>query len=224
VTRFCDEALWLDGGVAKAQGDPKRVVDAYLMAVAKTENVELAATDTEAAAQLAPPVAAAARTDPDEPLDMFRAVEGRWGSREVEIVGVDLVGPDGQPSHVFQSGDPLEIRLRVHANEPVRDFVFGVGIFNADGVCCYGTNTHIEGAVSGELAGDGEAAFAIDRLDLVDGTYKLDVAVHRTNGVPYDYHRLLYTFRVKSRLKEAGIFRPPHRWRFSGGIRISGPQ
>ena len=224
VTRFCDEALWLDGGVAKAQGDPKRVVDAYLMAVAKTENVELAATDTEAAAQLEPPVASAPHADSNEPPDMFRAVEGRWGSREVEIVGVDLVGPDGQPSHVFQSGDPLEIRLRVHANEPVRDFVFGVGIFNADGVCCYGTNTHIEGAVSGELAGAGEAAFAIDRLDLVDGTYKLDVAVHRENGVPYDYHRLLYTFRVKSRLKEAGIFRPPHRWRFSGGIRILGPQ
>lgn len=155
---------------------------------------------------------------------MFRAVEGRWGSREVEIVGVDLVGPEGQPSHVFQSGDPLEIRLRVHPSEPVRDFVFGVGIFNADGVCCYGTNTHIEGAVSGELASDGEVTFAIERLDLVDGTYKLDVAVHRENGVPYDYHRLLYTFRVKSSLKEAGIFRPPHRWRFSGGIRISGPQ
>ena len=224
VTRFCDEALWLDGGVAKAQGDPKRVVDAYLMAVAKTENVDLTAADTEAAAQLEPPVPSAPHADSNEPPDMFRAVEGRWGSREVEIVGVDLVGPDGQSSHVFQSGDPLEIRLRVHANEPVRDFVFGVGIFSADGVCCYGTNTHIEGAVSGELAGDGEAAFAIEHLDLVDGTYKLDVAVHRENGVPYDYHRLLYTFRVKSRLKEAGIFRPPHHWRFSGGIRISGPQ
>ena len=30
VTRFCDEALWLDAGLARAQGDPKRVVDAYL--------------------------------------------------------------------------------------------------------------------------------------------------------------------------------------------------
>src|SRR6202008_285808 len=43
VTRFCDEAVWLDGGIAKAHGDPKRVVDAYLMDVAKTENVQLAA-------------------------------------------------------------------------------------------------------------------------------------------------------------------------------------
>jgi ABC-type polysaccharide/polyol phosphate transport system ATPase subunit len=215
VTRFCDEALWLDGGVAQAQGDPKRVVDAYLMAVAKTENAELEAEDVGQAS---------VEATSDEPPDMFRAVEGRWGSRDVEILGVDLVGADGQASHIFQSGEPMEIRLRVHAHQLVSDVVFGVGIFNADGVCCYGTNTHIEGATSGALTGDGEATFVIDRLDLVDGTYKLDVAVHRENGVPYDYHRLLYTFRVKSRLKEAGIFRPPHRWRFSGGIRMTGPQ
>jgi len=230
VTRFCDEALWLDGGLAKAQGDPKRVVDAYLMDVAKSENLELEASDRATAIEVETPAPATeaeshAEPQPDDgPPDMFRAVEGRWGSREVEIAGVDLVGADGQPSHIFQSGEPMEIRLRVHASHPVSDFVFGVGIFNADGVCCYGTNTHIEGGAPGSLSGDGEAVFAIDRLDLVDGTYKLDVAVHRENGAPYDYHRLLYTFRVKSRLKEAGIFRPPHRWRFSGGIRMSGPR
>jgi hypothetical protein len=104
----------------------------------------------------------------------------------------------------------------------VSDLVVGVGIFNADGVCCYGTNTHIEGATSAEMSGDGEVSFAIDRLDLVDGTYKVDVAVHRRNGVPYDYHRLLYTLRVVSSSKETGIFRPPHRWDFSGGITIVG--
>ena len=237
VTRFCDEALWLDNGVVKATGDPKRVVDAYLMEVARIEDADLAAADVEAAAHvmgsdpiheptqdLESPHEGGLTPDHDstQPPDMFRAVEGRWGSREVEILGVDLVGPDGSSTHVFQSGEEMEVRLRVRANQPVTDFVFGVGIFNADGVCCYGTNTNIDGAAPGELSGDGEVRFGVDRLDLVDGTYKLDVAVHRENGAPYDYHRLLYTFRVKSRLKEAGIFRPPHRWRFSGGIRISG--
>jgi hypothetical protein len=38
--------------------------------------------------------------------------------------------------------------------------------------------------------------------DLIEGTYKLDVAVHKRDGYPYDYHRLLYTFRVKSRTQE----------------------
>ncbi len=46
VTRFCDEALWLDGGVARLQGDPKRVVDAYLLDVAGVANQTL---DEEAA-------------------------------------------------------------------------------------------------------------------------------------------------------------------------------
>jgi hypothetical protein len=155
---------------------------------------------------------------------LFKAAEGRWGSREVEILNVELRGPDGQVAHVFQSADRVEIRARVRANQPVSDFVFGVGIFNAEGVCCYGTNTAIEGARPQDFRGEGEVRFSINNLDLVEGTYKLDFAVHRQNGVPYDYHRLLYTFRVKSLLKEAGIFRPPHRWTFSGGIRLSGLQ
>src|SRR5207344_2703485 len=41
VSRFCDEALWLDGGMAKAQGDPKRVIDTYLLDVARAENESL---------------------------------------------------------------------------------------------------------------------------------------------------------------------------------------
>ena len=58
----------------------------------------------------------------------------------------------------------------------------------------------------------------IEAIDLVEGTYKLDVAVHKRDGAPYDYHRLLYTFRVKSRLEDVGIYRPRHRWEFSGGL------
>ena len=226
VTRFCDEALWLDGGVAKAQGDPRRVIDAYLMDVAGTENVQLAADDTTANSHSNPEPrisldAASGRANPDTG-DMFQAAEGRWGSREAEITAVEMVGAAAQPAHLFQSGERVEIRLHVRANQRVSDFAFGVGIFNTEGVCCYGTNTQIDGGIAGEFVGEGLVIFAIDELDLVDGTYKLDVAVHRQDGVPYDYHRLLYTFRVKSPRKDVGIFRPPHRWSFSGGIRMSG--
>ena len=226
VTRFCDEALWLDGGVAKAQGDPRRVIDAYLMDVAGTENVQLAADDTTANSQPNPesriPLDSARGKPGPDPRDMFQAAEGRWGSREAEITAVEMVGATAQPAHLFQSGERVEIRLHVRANQRVSDFAFGIGIFNTEGVCCYGTNTQIDGGIAGEFVGEGLVVFAIDELDLVDGTYKLDVAVHRQDGVPYDYHRLLYTFRVKSPRKDVGIFRPPHRWSFSGGIRMSG--
>src|SRR5918999_827813 len=45
VRRLCDGALWLDSGVARLQGDPKRVVDAYLLDVAGVENQAMAAAE-----------------------------------------------------------------------------------------------------------------------------------------------------------------------------------
>jgi ABC-type polysaccharide/polyol phosphate transport system ATPase subunit len=229
VERFCDQALWLDAGRVRAQGEPTRMVGAYRMDVAESEEQQLAAADAKARASagrhVVSPDEPASAVLPDNPIDvatapadMFRATEGRWGSREVEITDVTLTGPDGQPGHVFASGEPLDIRIRLRAPLPIDDFVLGVGIFNAEGICCYGTNTGIEELVGERLAGDAAATFSIGSLDLDEGTYKLDVAVHTLDGYPYDYHRLLYTFRVKSRTKDVGIYRPPHQWRFTGDV------
>src|SRR5207248_4963444 len=213
VERFCDDAVWLDQGAVRADGDPRRVVDAYLTAVEKTEGQQMAATTARAVGEAEPPASAT-------PVDMFQATEGRWGSREVEIADVALLDNQGQPSFVFRSGEPMSIRLRIRAAQPTDDFVFGVGLFNAAGVCCYGTNTYVEEMTPARLAGDAEVTFSIDALDLVEGTYKLDVAVHRRDGAPYDYHRLLYTFRVNSRTHDVGIYRPRHRWAFSGNVQF----
>jgi hypothetical protein len=154
------------------------------------------------------------------PADMFRATEGRWGSREVEITDVMLAAADGARAHLFQSGDRLDVRIRMRAPLAIHDVVIGVGIFNAEGVCCYGTNTSLEELKLVRIFGDAEAVFTIESLDLVEGTYKLDVAVHKLDGYPYDYHRLLYTFRVKSRTKDVGIYRPKHTWRFPDGVTL----
>jgi ABC-type polysaccharide/polyol phosphate transport system ATPase subunit len=219
IERFCDEALWLDGGRAMSHGDPKRVVGAYLTKVEEGEEQLLAETTAKAveAADAATPPAEA----PSDPTsNMLQATEGRWGSREVEITDVAFLDRGGQPSFVFHSGDPLSVRVKLRAAQPVDDFVFGVGLFNADGVCCYGTNTYLEEMNPQRLTGEAEATFAIESLDLVEGTYKLDIAVHKVDGFPYDYHRLLYTFRVKSRIHDVGVYRPRHRWTFSPTVQF----
>jgi lipopolysaccharide transport system ATP-binding protein len=230
VERFCDEALWLDHGEMKGLGDPKRIVGAYVTAVEVSEEAQLAAGDARAqeASVAVSPDEPATAVLPDHPVEtavapsnMFQAAEGRWGSREVEITDVTLSSGDGERGHVFHSGDPLDIRIRLRAPLPIEDFVVGLGLFNAEGVCCYGTNTNLEDYTSERVHGDAEAIFTIASLDLVEGTYKVDVAVHKLDGYPYDYHRLLYTFRVKSRTKDVGIYRPPHEWRFSEGIKLT---
>jgi ABC-type polysaccharide/polyol phosphate transport system ATPase subunit len=215
VETLCDEAVWLDGGRVQTHGDPKRVIGAYLTAVEQGEQTLMAETTAKAVEAEANAAPAAA-----EPADMFKSTEGRWGSREVEISEVALLDRKGEASFVFHSGDPMTVRIKVRAHHPTDDFVFGIGLFNADGVCCYGTNTYVEEMKPERLSGDEEARFAIDSLDLVEGTYKLDVAVHKKDGFPYDYHRLLYTFRVKSRQGDVGIYRPHHQWTFSSGIQF----
>jgi len=223
VERFCDEALWLDSGKVRGSGDPKRVVGAYLTDVGKSEERELAREDakSEQRAESHEP------TDRDADVqvrsvaeDMTRVDEGRWGSREIEITDVTFRNPQGEASHIFQSGDPMAIHIAVRAHQETEDFVFGIGIYSAEGVNCYGTNTHLEEFTPLQMRGDGEVTIAIGSLELVEGTYKLDVAVHKRDGYPYDYHRLLYTFRVKSRTKEVGIYRPRHTWAFSPNIQV----
>jgi ABC-type polysaccharide/polyol phosphate transport system ATPase subunit len=224
VERFCDEALWLDSGKVRGAGDPRRVVGAYLTDVERSEEKELARADEraqdETLQESAPEQTAESKELSPAVEDMTKVVEGRWGSREIEITGVTLKGGNGEAAHIFQSGDPVTIHLAVRAHEPNDDFVFGVGLYSADGVTCYGTNTHLEDYKPEDIRGEGEVVLNIESLDLVEGTYKLDVAVHKRDGYPYDYHRLLYTFRVKSRTKEVGIYRPRHAWRFTPNIRL----
>jgi ABC-type polysaccharide/polyol phosphate transport system ATPase subunit len=222
VERFCDEALWIDGGRTRGGGDPRSVVGAYRGHVAEAEEASLAAADAKArGAETTPAGGEAMPDDPvsgaESPSNLFLAAQGRWGNREVEIEDVHLLGPDGRPGHVFKSGEPFAIRMQVRAERPVTDFVFGVAVFNAEGVCVYGTNTEIEAYLPRRLEG-GTVTFAVERLDLVEGTYKLDVAVHKRDSAAYDYHRSLYTFRVQSRIKDVGLYRPAHRWQFDGAI------
>jgi ABC-type polysaccharide/polyol phosphate transport system ATPase subunit len=239
VEKFCDEAHWLDKGKTKGEGDPKRVVAAYVIDVEDSEEHELAKAEAVRVAAAAKELAAA----PPEPVavpsgegapqgtaddsgykDGFKSDEGRWGTREIEITNVTLSGPSHEAGHVFQSGEAIEVRLDVTAKEKMTDFVFGLGLFNADNVCVYGTNTNLEEFQPTEIEGNAVVTFRIDKLDLVEGTYRLDLAAHKTDGYPYDYHRLLYTFRVKSKIRDVGIYRPDHAWRFEGGIKFSDPK
>ena len=245
VEKFCDVAHWLDHGVTKGEGDPKRIVAAYIIDVEDSEENELAKAEAARVAAAAKTVAdpapseataaadlteldastetgeGPATDEPQGPKDGFKSDEGRWGTREVEITKVTISGPDGDAGHVFQSGDPIQVRMDVHAKDTITDFVFGLGLFNADNVCVYGTNTNLEEFKPTAITGSGSVTFLIDHLDLVEGTYRLDLAAHKADGYPYDYHRLLYTFRVKSRIRDVGIYRPDHHWLFEGGITLS---
>jgi hypothetical protein len=226
VERMCDDALWLRHGKTADRGDPKRVVDAYLTYVAGGEDARLrsiqpAAPEAGGTDGPAPP---AAQPTPEEAPLAGGYRPGRWGSREIEIRAVRLLDARGRDRHVFVPGENVTLVLSVHAALPVTDFVVGVGLFSADGTRVYGTNTDLEGFTSSRLLGDGEVRLTLEGLRLVEGTYLVDFAAHQRDGTPYDYHRGQLSLRVKSRVKDVGLYRPRHRWSFGGGASLTPPE
>ena len=199
VRKLCDRAMWLDHGEAVQIGDPTRVVDAYLQEVAGTQHGEAPSPATEEKEK-----------DPME--------EERWGSGEVILKRVSLADDKGRDLVALGAGTSVAIEMDVEVRVAQEDFVFGVGIYHADGTCVYGTNTDLEGLMPNALEHDGRVRFMMPSLDLIAGSYRIDAAVHTRNGRAFDYRRGVIRFVVGSRVHDVGLYRPRHEWKFEGGI------
>ncbi|MCU0580713.1 MAG: ABC transporter ATP-binding protein [Desulfobacterota bacterium] len=203
VERFCEEAVWLDGGCLRAQGPPRQVVDAYRQEVARREE---------------------ARFQDERPEDQCPAPAGllskdRWGNGDLEIIRVRILDDQGQDRHVFQSGEDITIELAYRVHRPTADVVFGVGIFNGEGACAYGTNTETDRIVLPALGSQGRIGFLLEKPQFIEGTYFLDVAVHARDGHAYDYQSRCVSLAVRSSLKDTGLYRVPHRWLLPDGTK-----
>jgi len=199
VRNLCDRAVWLDHGLVEAIGDPMRVVDSYLQEVSGVT----AAPEVEEEAP---------------PPKQDAAEEERWGSGEVLLKRVALTDHHGRELVALGAGTPITIDIDVEVRAPQDDFVFGLGIYHADGTCVYGTNTDVEGYAPQRLESNARVRFVTPSLDLVAGTYRIDAAVHLRNGRAFDYRRNVVRFVVGSRVHDVGVYRPKHEWRFEGGI------
>ena len=208
VEKICDRVVWLKEGKIQTMGEPKRVVDAYLQDV--TDKQE---EDFEKRKQVVEE-----KSDWEE-----EKRENRWGKREIEIKKVRLKSLDGKEKNVFSPNEGMIIEMEVVSYSRIKDFVFGIGIFNSEGVCCYGSNTNLEQFEPIHIEGEGKVTCKIEKLSLVNGTYYMDVASHKKDGYPYDYHRHLYSFMVSSLYRDDGIYRPEHSWLFSSDIKINPP-
>mgnify|MGYP001082691354 CR=1 FL=1 len=209
VEKICDRVAWLKAGKIQTVGEPKRVVDAYLQDIASKQEEDF--ERRQIALNL------------EQKWEEERR-ENRWGKREIEIKKVTLKSLAGREKHVFSPNEGMVIEMDVVAYSRTKDFVFGIGIFNSQGISCYGTNTNLEEFEPLSIQGEGKVICKIEKLSLINGTYYLDVATHKKDGYPYDYHRNLYSFLVSSSYQDVGVSRLSHAWSFSPGIKINPPR
>ena len=212
VKRWCDEAIWLNKGVVEARGEPQVVIDRYLSSVEQSEEESIAKEKDLAGNKEITKIKSPAENPVEkqlQPLD-----QTRWGSGEVEISSVTLLR-DGQEHWLVHSGENLELRFDYQLKNPVSDLVFGLGILRADGLTVFGTNTEIEGLDINLLTsskGQGQIKIKLEKLSLLEGSYFIDVAAHKSDGTPYDYHHLLYKLSVRNPKRYHGVYTPSHEW------------
>lgn len=197
IQSLCNRALWLENGLAAAEGTPGDVIAAYKRHVAEQE--ELLGSG---------PV----RTD--------IGAGQRWGTREVEITQVELVNDEGTPRTTFVTGEPLTIRLHYACVRPVERPVFGFGINHQNGIHVFGPNTKFGGLDLDRVEGTGVIEFHMPNLPLLEGQYVLSVAaVNAADTETYDYHDQAYPFRVAYSPLRAGygMVQLPGSWRLAPG-------
>ncbi len=196
LERYCDRVLWMDHGQLKAYGDVQSVMQMYLEHVSDQQRANLLEEHEH----------------PEQTQESNR--KRRWGSREVEINQVEFYNGSPHPTYLFKTGDKMTIEIDYKAYRPVYEPVFGIGIFRDDETFCYGTNTNIEKIHIPRIEGEGKVKFCVDHLDLTEGKYFIDIAVHLEDGTPFDYQTRAYSFDVMSLIKDVGVYRPSHRWEF----------
>ena len=192
VRELCDRALWLRHGAVVACDSARSVAATY-----EQEMREESLRRT--------PAAPARATDMGIEL---RPRENRFGSLEMEITGGVLrAGP------MLTTGGTLGIEIGYHAEKSLPTPVFTVSISRPDGTVCLDTNTLSARAAVAQVKGSGTIRLVIDRLDLVAGSYFVDVGVFESSwSHAYDYHWHAYQLAVGGGSAHKGILAPPCHW------------
>jgi ABC-type polysaccharide/polyol phosphate transport system ATPase subunit len=187
VRNLCDEAIWLENGVMRDRGKGGDVADAYLGQVHVDREEDESGHGT------------------------------RWGSGDIRITGVELLGPNGQPTEQVRTGDSVTFRLRIEAERAVPLPVFGLAVFTLEGVQVTGPNTREAGTWVEKVEGSGVVDLRVDRLLLLPGSYVVSAAAtDETVSHTFDHRHKALHFDVKPGTPHetyGGVMSFDGRWR-----------
>jgi homopolymeric O-antigen transport system ATP-binding protein len=185
VRRLCHRVVWLSKGELRALGDVDDVTGRYEDAMREGQ---------------AP-----------EPLPGGGL---RLGTREIEITAIRLTDARGRAIRRLAAGTGVTVAIDFVAHRDVTDATFSVGVHAADrGVQCLDLDMASDLEPTAIGGGPGTVELEIDRLDLADGSYHLDVGVYDADwDRTYDHHWQALSFEVSGAGGKA-VLAPPRHWK-----------
>jgi lipopolysaccharide transport system ATP-binding protein len=230
VRMFCDKTLLMKEGNILAFGMTGDIIDRYIYGIDKAGAQPLVALVPEEPLivkqisepqKVEEPVPTAAEKSEQqqntaetlpEPVEQKPVKRDRWGNQKASISDVKLLDKYGNVSDRFNINDPMTIQISYHSDMPINDPIFGIAIYDNNGINYYGTNTDIQGLNLDTIAGDGIIKVRIPSMPLASGKFLLTVAVHTRDHIPYDWHDKKYSFNVVNTGRIAGIFDLKSEW------------
>lgn len=211
IEQICERSIWIHEGLIKMSGAPREVHPYYLdyMGNRGTNPLENPANEKEKKEE-----AAGQNETAESGENQSEAESGsdqHFGNGEAVIEAVRLLDSDGEEKSTFAAGTDLKIEMDCSAKHMIKDAVFGIGIFSLDDRQIFGTNTFID-HMPMEIDGKFTITCYIKDLPLGRGEYKLDVAIHTSDGFNYDYWRDYLRFHIYTTNEEAGMLHMEREW------------
>ena len=223
VEKMCDDVLWLRHGKARGPGRSQarrgRLPD---LRRRRRGGAPAPASHGQAAGDRG----AGARRRPAEASPAGGYREGRWGGREVEIPAVRLLDARGRERHVYVPGETLDARARRCARAAA-----GRGLRLRRRPLHRRRrlrlrHQHPHRGLRPRRARRARPRCASSSRTCAWSRVPTCSTSPRTSATarPTTTTAACYSFRVKSRVKDVGVYRPRTAGRFSGGVELEPPR
>jgi ABC-type polysaccharide/polyol phosphate transport system ATPase subunit len=135
-----------------------------------------------------------------------------WGSGEVRIAAVELLGPEGEERRQFLSGEPFAVRLRLAAERPLPPPRLRYELRDESNLLV-AAGAQDTAALGFEGSGECILRFEVAELPLADGRFRLRFGLSDASG-EHLYHQLddAASFVVYPAGEERGVLRLEGRW------------
>lgn len=208
IEQICERTIWLDGGVIRLEGKPRNVHPDYINYMMKKNQKREEKQKKEARTETAPEEDSAEKADGQD-----NGNEKRSGSGEVRMERVRVLNAAKQEETSFSPDEPIRILIDYEAKKPLSNAVVGIAIYRSDQTYIYGTNSLIDTSEPVHLEGRGTIELLIDRMPVANGNYTVDLALHRPDGLNYDFWKEVCTLHIADRVQTPGVIYLPHRWK-----------
>jgi lipopolysaccharide transport system ATP-binding protein len=158
IENLCPRTVWIDAGRLRMDGRTDQVIATYMSTFSESQ-----------------------RTGYD-----LEHAPNRGGNGLIRFTRVDFFDGQGQPTHVFRSGEPFRARFHYRVRERIRDPHFGMIVNSEMGTrVCTVSTWHAAYHIPSVEPGEGVIELVIDDLFLQPNRYFLSLFVD-TTGQRFD--------------------------------------